>query len=112
FVVPQWQGSASARAMRVADGALAIRDNLPASSTTTVEVPVGAGGDLGSDIRRLSSIVAVRDRLSDALAGSVGPAVVIGGDCGVELAAIGQIAAPDVAVLWFDAHPDLNTAES
>ena len=42
-----------------------------------------------------------------------GIVITIGGDCGVELAAVSHAnQAPDVAVVWFDAHPDLNTPES
>jgi arginase len=113
-VVPQWQGSGSSRAMRLVDGADAIRGDLPASSTRVVEVPLEAGDDQGTGVHRLSSIALVRDRLVDALRESAGPVITIGGDCGVELGAIGHVLTerPDVAVLWLDAHPDLNTPES
>lgn len=110
-VVPQWQGSGSSRAMRLVDGAEAIRGDLPSSSTRTVEIPLEAGDAQGTAVHRLSSIVLVRDALRECLAGVTGPAIVIGGDCGVELAAV-EHAAEDAAVLWFDAHPDLNTPES
>lgn len=112
LVVPQWQGSASSRAMRVVDGAEAIRGDLPSAVTTVIEVPLEAGDAQGTAVHRLSSIAAVRDRLAEALSASTDPAITIGGDCGVELAAISHVAADDVAVVWFDAHPDLNTPES
>ena len=112
IVVPQWQGSSSARAMRLVDGAEAIRGDLPAASTTVVEVPLEAGDAQGSAVHRLSSIALVRDRLAVALAAGSDPAITIGGDCGVELAAIAHVAADDVAIVWFDAHPDLNTPET
>ena len=35
-VVPQWQGSGSSRAMRLVDGAEAIRGDLPSASTRSV----------------------------------------------------------------------------
>lgn len=113
-VVPQWQGSGSSRAMRLAEGAQAIRGDLPAASTRLVEVPLEAGDAQGSAVHRMSSIALVRDRLSEALAGVAGCAITIGGDCGVELGAIGHVLSrrEDVAVVWFDAHPDLNTPES
>lgn len=111
-VVPQWQGSASSRAMRLVDGAEAIRGDLPSAVTTIIEIPLEAGDAQGSGVHRLSSIAMVRDRLAEALTHVSAPAIVIGGDCGVELAAIGHVGARDVAVIWFDAHPDLNTAES
>ena len=112
FVVPEWQGSVNARAMRLADGAEAIRGDLPSASTTHVTVPLGAGSDEGTAVRRLSAIAGTRDALALELAASSGLPIVVGGDCGVELAAVPAAVRPDTAVLWFDAHPDLNTPES
>jgi arginase len=43
------------------------------------------------------------------------PVLTIGSDCGVELAPIARarrVFGEDMAVLWLDAHPDLNTPES
>jgi len=124
-VVPQWQGSASSRAMRLADGANAIMGDLPSSRTTFVEVPLGAGEALGTGIARLSSLQIVRDRISSVLRQLPGedesraatdPTVLIGGDCGIELAGVEHVlkaraaageAAP--ALVWFDANPDLHS---
>ncbi len=112
-VVPQWQGSGSSRAMRLVDGAEAIQGDLPSSSTVVVEIPLEAGDTQGTGVHRLSSIMLVRDRLAQSLREVNGTAITIGGDCGVELAAVSHaIQSPDVAVVWFDAHPDLNTPES
>lgn len=112
FIVPQWQGSGSSRAMRLVDGAEAIRGDLPAASTRDVAVPLESGDSQGTAVHRLSSVALVRDRLAQAIAESPGTSVVIGGDCGIELAAIAAVAEQDAAVVWFDAHPDLNTPES
>jgi arginase len=113
-VVPQWQGSGSSRAMRLADGAEAIRGDLPASATRVVEVPVEAGESLGTGVHRYASLLAVRTRQEAALATATGTPITIGGDCGVELAAIGHSARahPGLAVVWLDAHADLNTPAS
>ena len=113
-VVPEWQASGSSRAMRLVDGAAAIREDLPAASTRVVEVPLEAGDALGTAVHRMSSIALVRDRLTETLRGVSGTPITIGGDCGVELGAIGHALErnPDVAVVWFDAHPDLNTPQS
>ncbi|MCU1440022.1 MAG: Arginase [Rhodoglobus sp.] len=112
-VVPQWQGSSSSRAMRLVDGAEAIRGDLPSASTRVVDVPLEAGDAQGSAVHRLSSIALVRDRLAEVLASTKGAAITIGGDCGVELGAIGRVLGdPGVAVVWLDAHPDVNTPES
>ncbi|MET4781694.1 arginase family protein [Glaciihabitans sp. UYNi722] len=114
LVVPQWQGSGSSRAMRLVDGAEAIRGDLPSVATVTVDVPLGAGSDEGTTVQRLSSLQTVRDAQLAALATASGLAVTIGGDCGVELAAIehANLSQDAMAVLWFDAHPDMNTPES
>lgn len=111
-VVPQWQGSPSSRAMRLADGAAAIRADLPASATREVAVPLEAGDEQGTGVSRFGSLQLIRERLRDALGELDEPAIVIGGDCGVSAAAITHVAGDDLAVVWFDAHPDLNTPTS
>jgi len=117
-VVPQWQGSGSSRAMRLADGAEAIRGDLPASATRVVEVPVEAGESLGTGIDRYASLLAVRTRQAVALeaasASASGPLVTVGGDGGVELTSIEHAARahPGLAVVWLDAHADLHTPGS
>ncbi len=111
-VVPQWQGSGSSRAMRLIDGAEAIRGDLPASATRVVEVPLEAGDEQGSGISRLSSLQLVRERTTETIARLEGTVIAIGGDCGIEWAAVERFAGDDVALVWFDAHPDLNTPAS
>ena len=111
-VVPQWQGSGSSRAMRLVDGAEAIRGDLPAAATRVIDVPLEAGDSQGTAVHRLTTIATVRNSLLEHLNHVTGPVITIGGDCGVELGAIGRVLDQDVAVLWFDAHPDANTPES
>jgi arginase len=112
-VVPQWQGSGSTRAMRLVDGAEAIRGDLPAASTTVIAVPLEAGESQGTRVSRFSSIQLVRDRQAMALSILDGMAITIGGDCGVELAAVSHVADQgDLALVWLDAHADLNTPDS
>ena len=100
--------------MRLVDGAQAIRGDLPTASTHVIDVPLEAGDARGTTVLRLGSLLLVRDRTLEVLRTVEGTPITIGGDCGVELAAIEQAldANPDVAVVWFDAHPDLNTPES
>lgn len=120
MVVPQWQGSGSTRAMRLIDGAELIRGDLPASVTDMIPVPLGAGESLDSGVARFSSLVAVRERQRILLQSMAADDVVvtIGGDCGVELAAVehalsrGKDSGQKVALVWFDAHPDLNGPSS
>jgi arginase len=109
-VVPQWQGSPSSRAMRQAEGAAAIREDLPAGATRDVAVPLEAGDDQGTGIARFSSLQLVRERLTDVLGELDTAAVVVGGDCAVSAAAVAHAAGKgEVALVWFDAHPDLNS---
>jgi arginase len=113
IVVPQWQGSPSSRAMRQAEGAAAIREDLPSARTREVAVPLEAGDDQGSGIARFSSLQLVRERLTDALEEVDGPAVVVGGDCAVSASAVAHAAREgELALVWFDAHPDLNSPET
>jgi len=113
-VVPQWQGSPSSRAMRLAEGAAAIRGDLPAASTREVAVPLEAGDDQGTGVARFSSLQLVRERLRDTLGELDDTAVVIGGDCGVSSAAVAHAVDRhgDLALIWFDAHPDINSTAS
>jgi arginase len=111
LVVPQWQGSPSSRAMQLIDGAHAIAGDLPRSATTILDVPMEAGEALGTGVHRLSSLQRVREQIAAALDSSDDPVLTVGGDCGVALEPIAHAArrAPGMAVVWMDAHPDLNT---
>jgi len=98
--------------MRLVDGAEAIRGDLPAASTFSVNVPLEAGDELGTGVHRAGSLRLVHERTLAVLAEIDGWAITIGGDCGVSLAAVGhanELAKGDMAVVWLDAHPDLNT---
>lgn len=113
LVVPQWQGSGSSRAMRLVDGAHAVRADLPSAATRLIDVPLEAGDSEGTGILRHSAIRIVRERLERSLAELDDTPIIIGGDCGVEYAGIEHAArAGRVIVLWADAHADLNTAET
>jgi arginase len=113
-LVPQWQGSPNPRAMRLVDGVAGLQTDLPASATTEVPVPLESGDEQGTGIARYTSVQLVRERTSVVLQDVDGPFVVVGGDCGVSAAGIAVAANrhPDVAVVWFDAHPDLNSPAS
>lgn len=108
LIVPQWQGSPSARAMLLVDGAMAIAGDLPRKDTVALDVPLEAGESLGTGIRRLSSLLRVREQVADHLTHPTEQTVVIGGDCSVSAFALSALDTSDLAVLWCDAHPDLN----
>lgn len=112
IVAPQWQGSSSSRAMQLIDGAEAIAGDLPRASTTVLEVPTEAGDAQGTSVQRLSALVRMRARIEDAVRAATESAIVVGGDCGVALGSVSAVAADDLAVVWIDAHADLNTPAS
>lgn len=112
IVAPQWQGSSSSRAMQLIDGAAAIAGDLPRASTTVLEPPSEAGDAQGSAIQRMSALVRMRERVEEAVRAAPETAIVVGGDCGVALGAVSAIAGDDLAVVWLDAHPDLNTPQT
>lgn len=108
-LMPEWQGSPSSRAMLITDGAEYLREDLPASATLTVPVPVHTGDALGTPVARLSAVLGARDAAREILASRLGPAVTLGGDCASTLAGLERVVAadPGVAVIWCDAQPDL-----
>ncbi|MEV8337412.1 arginase family protein [Leucobacter sp. NPDC077196] len=112
FLMPQWQGSPSSRAMQLAEGAALLREDLPTASLREVSVPLEAGDAMGTPVARLSSLVrareAARTAIEPALVDGRAP-IIVGGDCVSSLPGI-EAAARSVdrlAVLWFDAHADL-----
>lgn len=114
LVVPQWQGSPSARAMQLIDGAEAIAGDLPRTATTILDVPTEAGDALGTSVHRLSSLQRVREQMRAALEPHADPVLTIGGDGGVALTAMEHAATrhPGLAVVWLNAHPALNDPAS
>jgi arginase len=113
--VPQWQGSSSARAPRLVEGARRTAELCAADSVanTIVTVPVlGSAGEKRDGVRSLDALVENLRLTRKALAGIDDFVLTVGGDCGVDLAPIA--AARDrygaaLTVLWIDAHPDLYT---
>ena len=115
LVMPQWQGSPSSRAMRLVEGAELLREDLPPSARVDIPVPLEAGDALGTPVARLSSLVQARSAAREAILASAGRGlevpILLGGDCASSLSglehAVGAAAGEALAVLWFDAHPDL-----
>jgi arginase len=112
LVFPQWQGSGKRK--YVYEGAQLLKELLP-SGVTCEEVPVG----LADDIRLEKGMWGYRqifDQLASAsdLIRKAGPdkILLLGGDCGTEVAPVSylnKLYDGDLAVLWLDAHGDLNS---
>lgn len=113
-IAPQWQGSPSARAMLLADGAEAIAGDLPRAACTRIDVPAEAGESLGTGIRRFSTLARIQTLIAEAFGGSDETTLAVGGDCAVAVPAVALAAErhPGLAVVWFDAHADLHTPDS
>ena len=98
--------------MALADGAEAISGDLPRSAVVRVGVPIEAGESLASGVLRASSLNKVRREISEVLVSETDRCILIGGDCSIAVAGIDHVFHPDLAVIWFDAHADLNSAAS
>ncbi|MFD1051133.1 arginase family protein, partial [Kibdelosporangium lantanae] len=108
--VPQWQGSASPDAPRLAPGAHRTADLLAAD--TVVTVPVVTGTEEITDGIRASAVLVENLRLTaEALTKTDDFVITVGGDCGVDMAPITAAReryGDDLTVLWIDAHPDVH----
>ncbi|MEV5349299.1 arginase family protein [Streptomyces achromogenes] len=114
--VAQWQGSGAATAPRLREGAVRLAQLIPAGRRRTVPLDVGAGRTLGgvrnADVLQ-RHLRAVRAALADVAADDL--TVVVGGDCAVDLAPVEaalRAFGDRLALVWFDAHADLNSPES
>lgn len=114
-MIPQWQGSAAREPRRLAEGAHRLGALLPAARRTVVEIAPGPGHHRDG-VRHLDVLTRSLEATRAALARSGDdPLLVLGGDCGIELAPVARAAArhgDDLAVVWFDAHADLNTPDT
>ncbi|OPY26748.1 MAG: formimidoylglutamase [Methanocella sp. PtaU1.Bin125] len=112
LVFPQWQGSGKQK--YVYDGARLIAGLLPAG-TPYEEVPVSLDDELSLE-RGIWGYRQISGQLSAAgqIIGRAGPDKIflVGGDCGTEVAPVSYLNQRydgDLAVLWLDAHGDLNS---
>lgn len=115
LVIPQWQGSAARNPQRLAKGAHQLSALLPAARRTVVEIDPRPGQDLDG-VRHLDVLIRSLEATRAALGRSGDDALLsVGGDCGVELAPVARAVArhgDSLAVVWFDAHADLNTPDT
>ncbi|MFI7523423.1 arginase family protein [Micromonospora globbae] len=113
--IAQWQGSASPTAHRLRRGAADLAASVPAGEHTRIDVSdqpgTAAHGVAALDVlsQNLRAVRAARTTVGSRAT------VAVGGDCGVELAPVEAALArygTGLAVVWFDAHADLNTPAS
>jgi arginase family enzyme/GNAT superfamily N-acetyltransferase len=113
--VPQWQGSSRPTARRLREGAAELAAMIPAARRLKVEIATEAGVPRDS-VNGLDILVQNLEATRAAVAQAEGrPTITIGGDCAVDLAPIEAALAKHgerLAVVWFDAHADLNTPAS
>lgn len=114
--VAQWQGSGAATADRLRTGAAWLAELIAEGRRRTVALDGDAGNARGG-VRNADvlerNLQAVREALTEVPPGE--PRVTVGGDCAVDLAPVEaalSVFGDRLALVWFDAHADLNTPES
>ncbi|MFP3962696.1 arginase family protein [Actinomadura fulvescens] len=114
--VGQWQGSGAVTAGRLRSGAAWLAELVPHGQRYTVALDSGVGNSRGG-VRNAEvlerHLQAVREALAEIPPDDL--TVTIGGDCGVDLAPVEAALSAfgdRLALVWFDAHADLNSAES
>jgi arginase len=116
-VVAQRQGAVVARSALLPGGCRALA-GLAADvfGVRPVDVPVSGGFSARqSGVVNRDVLIGNRTAQLSALEAPEGPVLTIGGDCGVEVAPLGVARyryGDRLGVVWFDAHPDLNTPDT
>jgi len=111
LLLPEWQGAGAPSA--VSAGARALAARFPAAEFLEIDAPDAEALSAQDGVTGLDSIAARAARTLDAIQ-QRRPAriLTIGATCGVELAPVSYLNDRyhgDLAVIWFDAHADLNT---
>jgi arginase len=114
LLLPEWQGSGTDPMLST--GARALADRLSPGSFLEVEAPAAEALTAQDGVTGLASIAPRAKQTLDVLNDRQPSRLfVIGGTCGVELAPVSYLNARyhgDLAVVWLDAHADLNTPET
>ncbi len=112
FYFPQWQGSGYTNEIEI--GARTLRNYF--ADTDLVEVPLSdAPLEISNDIKGFHTLLAQLSHFKNVVQQKDPDAIfTIGGDCGLEIVPVSYLNQKydgDLAVLWFDAHADLNVPE-
>jgi arginase len=115
--VPQRQGAVVERARLLPDSCLQLSQlasDIAYLQPYLVQVSEDSSPTVNGVANR-AELIANRTAQLAALEAPGGPVLTIGGDCGVDVAPIGVARyryGENLGVLWFDAHPDLNTPDT
>lgn len=115
LLYPEWQGSGKAPAVH--QGAITIARTLfPHTAFLTIDSPEAEALQRVEGVNGLKSIgPRFRKAMAQLRAEAADRILTVGGTCGVEAAPVGYLNeryGGDLAVVWLDAHGDLNTPES
>jgi len=116
--VPQWQGATGSRARGLAEGCRALSElagHVLGKPVHHVRQDFSGSGVVTGIANRAVLTGTNRQLQLAAVEAPEGPVLTIGGDCGVELVPVSVARfryGATLGVAWFDAHADLNTADS
>jgi arginase len=113
LLFPQWQGSGHERAKELLTGALSLKALLP-SDVIELEIEEVETETSRNILRYADIVLNLEEALHVIQEAKPKKLVTIGGDCGVDAAPVTYLnnLYKDLAVVWIDAHADLNTPES
>ncbi len=113
LLFPQWQGSGSPQAPLLKEGAEQIAELLetPPISVSLADSELETQADINARSSLLQQLKTASTLLSQHQPQHL---FTVGGDCGVDLAPASYLNArhDDLALVWLDAHGDLNTPAS
>jgi len=114
LLLPEWQGYGVDAT--VAEAARALAASFPAGAFVEVETPMAEPLALENGVLGLGALTRQAQRALDAITSRQPSRIfTIAGTCGAELGPVAYLNARyrgDLAVVWLDAHGDLNTPET
>src|SRR5262245_50933340 len=114
LLLPEWQGCAVDSS--VADAARALATSFPGGSFVEVQTPMAEPLALEQGVVGLSALARQGQLTFEALSAHTPSRIfTIAGTCGAELGPVSYLNARyrgDLAVVWLDAHGDLNTPDT
>lgn len=116
LLFPQWQGSGAARPERLTEGAWQLQALLGEREFVGVPVdPEGQSPSEGGVRHRTRLLEHLRRAQAELRQREPQRVFTVGGDCSVDAAPVAYLRSrygDELAVVWLDAHADLNTPDS